>query len=290
MSSRPAHLTPSREYFTGWGASQFDLDAYTKRVGFDGPLRPDLDTLVGLHRAQPTHISFENLDIVLGRGIDISLEALQRKLIHQRRGGYCYEANLLFAAALEAAGFTVTGALARSRIDSDALRPATHAILLVWLDDDAPWLADAGFGGRGLLEPIRVTDGNESTQGSWRFRLDQVDETEWILSTTDADGWKDLYGFTQVPRYPFDFAVANHFTSTHARSPFTGRLVAQRVGEHTRILLVDTELTVLHGSAKSETTTIAAADIPAVLTERLGISLTDAEYAAVVTAVAAKTG
>ena len=76
-----------------------DLDAYLERIGLTG--RP---SLAQLHRAHLTSIPFENLDP--HQGLPVSLEPgdLERKLVTERRGGYCFEQNLLLKAALEALG------------------------------------------------------------------------------------------------------------------------------------------------------------------------------------------
>lgn len=285
MTSRPQHLTPPSELFDGWGSDLLDLDAYRERVEYDNPLSPDLDTLFGLQRAQVTHIPFENLDLVLGRGIAVDVESIQDKLVRRGRGGYCYEVTGLLAAVLERAGFTFTGSLARVRMGTGQLRPTSHANLIVRFEDATRWLVDAGFGDRGILDPIQIVDGNEATQGGWRYRVDRVDEHDWILSTRHRGDWLDLYSFTLQPRYPNDFAVANHFTSTHARSPFTGRLMATAAGEHTRPSVVDTELTLLRADGDDEVTRLAPSELPDLLTKRIGIALSDAELADIVRTV-----
>src|SRR5579862_105740 len=88
-----------------------DLTAYFGRIGFSGPARPapTLDTLRALHLLHPQAIPFENLDVLIGRPVLLDLESIQRKLIANRRGGYCYEHNLLFRSVLEALGFRVRG-------------------------------------------------------------------------------------------------------------------------------------------------------------------------------------
>lgn len=104
-----------------WSGELLDLDAYLARVGYDGPvgedgeLRPDLGTLYAVHRAHTGAITFENLDVLLGRPVELGVKALQDKLVHGRRGGYCYEQNSLLAAALERIGFEVSGRGARNR-------------------------------------------------------------------------------------------------------------------------------------------------------------------------------
>lgn len=280
-------LTPPHDLFDGWNIPALDLAAYRDRVDFHAPLRPDRETLFALCRAQVTHIPFENLDIVLGRELSLDADSLQRKLVQARRGGYCYEDNSLLAAVLAQAGFGVTGNLARVRMGSGQLRPTSHANLLVTLDDGTRWLADVGFGGHGLLEPLPLADGAEATQGGWRFRLDRVESDTWILSRATDEAWLDLYSFTTEARFPIDFAVANHFAATHPRSPFTARLLAQTTGEHERAALIDTELTILRPDEPAETRRLAPAELPEVLDHRFGITLTTPEAADLVRAVTA---
>ena len=72
-----------------WTTDQLDLDAYLNRIGHTGPLTADAATLAALHRAHVAAIPFENLDVLLGRGISVALPDVQRKLVEARRGGYC---------------------------------------------------------------------------------------------------------------------------------------------------------------------------------------------------------
>src|SRR4029434_8767102 len=95
-----------------------------------------------------------NLDILLGRPIKLDVESLERKLIDGRRGGYCFEQNLLFSAVLEQLGFKVTRLMARVRYRTTALLPRTHMAVLVDLADGKKWIADVGFGADGLLLPV----------------------------------------------------------------------------------------------------------------------------------------
>ncbi len=64
-----------------------DLSAYFARIGHDGPTDPSLETLRALHALHPAAIPFEAIDVLLGRGVDISPDAVDAKLIHARRGG-----------------------------------------------------------------------------------------------------------------------------------------------------------------------------------------------------------
>jgi N-hydroxyarylamine O-acetyltransferase len=212
-----------------------DLDAYLARIGMRA--RPGLTEL---HRAHATAIPFENLDP--RRGIPVSLEPedLERKLVHQRRGGYCFEQNLLLKAALEALGAEVEMLLARVRVGRPpgSPRPRTHLVLRVRADG-ADWHADVGFGHGTLLEPIPFGPGEAHEQSGWRFRVIE-DGPELVLQSAQDGQWSDLYGFVPEPVPFIDVETSNWFTSTYPRSPFvTGLIVSAQQSDGTRVSLSD---------------------------------------------------
>jgi hypothetical protein len=77
----------------------FDLNRYLERIGLSS-----YSGLAGLHRAHATSIPFENLDPHGGLHVSLEVRDLQRKLVNDRRGGYCFEQNLLLKAALQELG------------------------------------------------------------------------------------------------------------------------------------------------------------------------------------------
>src|ERR1700675_4133760 len=89
--------------------SNNDLSAYFARISYSGPRESTLVTLRGIVGAHATSIPFENLDVLLGRPILLDPGALLDKLVHRRRGGYCFEHNTLLSGVLEALGFAVDG-------------------------------------------------------------------------------------------------------------------------------------------------------------------------------------
>lgn len=245
-----------------WNIDDLDLDAYLGRIGYDGPRTPAPETLRAVHRAHVTAIPFENLDVVLGRGVPLDLKSLQDKMVTGGRGGYCHEHNLLFAAALERLGFPVTRLLARIRLGGRTHLPRSHAMLLVTAGG-REWLADVGFGGDGLVEPMPFTEGATVSAGPWRWRLGR-DGDLWILHA----GEEQLYGFrTAEPHYPSDFEIANYYVSTSPRSPFVSHVLAQRttIGERIRI---------------DHLTARTAAELRDGLRDRLGITVSEEDAAA----------
>jgi N-hydroxyarylamine O-acetyltransferase len=212
-----------------------DLDAYLERIGYRGPVEPTRGVLDELHLGHVTRIPFENVDILLGRPIRLDLESLQRKLVQGRRGGYCFEHNTLFAAALEAVGFGVTRLGARVRFGARGVTARTHMALLVETDGEGR-LADVGFGGGSILGSLPIEPGPEVDQFGWRFRLVDDDDAR-VVQTRRPGGWIDLYSFTFEPQYPVDDEMANHFASTHPSSPFTRTLTAQLCAPERSLIL-----------------------------------------------------
>ncbi len=156
-----------------------DLDSYLERIRYKGPVRPDLDCLRAVHRHHVQAIPYEDLDVQLGRSLDLDPERIRRKLIIERRGGWCYEMNGLLGWALEEIGFEVTrmtGGVLRSERGDDAY--GNHLVLRVDLDG-ASWIADAGLGDA-LQEPIPLQQG-EHRQNGRSYTLRQLDADTWRL-------------------------------------------------------------------------------------------------------------
>ena len=251
-----------------------DLEPYLARIGYAGDLDPTVETLTALHRAHVLSIPFENLDILLGRPIRLDLESLQAKLVHGRRGGYCFEQNALFAAVLEHLGFEVTRLAARVRMGDDRSTPRTHMVLAVDIAE-ARWLADVGFGGDTLLGPIPFDEDRPVRQEAWTFRLVEEDDDVRVLRGLRPDGWMDLYAFTEEPQLPVDYEVGNHFTSTWPRSPFVNRIVVQRSGLDERWMLIDDVLSVERSDGEERWTVASPEERLSILAERFGLDFPD---------------
>ena len=246
-----------------------DLDAYLERIGLGG--RPSLPEL---HRAHVSSITFENLDPHRGLRVSLGGEDLERKLVAERRGGYCFEQNLLFASALQELGFEVEPMLARVRWGAPpgTVRPRGHLILRVSGDGEV-WHADVGFGAGTLLEPIPFGPGAEHEQSGWRFRV--VAEGEELVLQSVADGqWSDLYAFIPKPVPFVDLETSNWFTCSHPASPFvTGLLLSAQTADGTRTTLSDWgELSLVEQTPhERRVEPVTREQIPALLAERFDL-------------------
>jgi len=247
----------------------FDFDAYAQRIGVDG--RPGLSEI---HRAHIVAIPFENLDPHRGVPVSLDPDALHRKLIDERRGGYCFEHNLLLKSALEALGAEVDLMLARVRVGAPpgTIRPRTHLVLRVRAEG-REWHADVGFGSGTLLEPIPFGPGEVHEQSGWKFRVVPEGE-ELVLQTAGGSGWTDLYGFVPEPVPRIDVETSNWFTSTHPRSPFvTGLIVTRHRRDGTRLSLSNwNELAfVTQTPTGSSTSPVELESVPGLLESEFGL-------------------
>jgi N-hydroxyarylamine O-acetyltransferase len=227
-----------------------DVLAYFDRIGHRGPSTPSLDTLQELHRGHMLAVPFENLDIALGRPIVCDEEAILRKIVTRRRGGFCYELNGAFAALLRELGFKVTLLSARvPREDGSDGPEFDHLALRVDLDE--PWLADVGFGDS-FLQPLRLQPGMEQPQGRRRFRIiDEQDSLQMEMAEAGRS-WKRQYSFSLVPRQLGDFAQMCHYHQTSPESPFTRRRVCSRATGDGRITLAGQRLIITRDREKEE--------------------------------------
>lgn len=247
----------------------FDLPSYLKRIGYTGTPRPDHATLEALHLAHAARIPFENLDVLLGRAIRLDAASLQEKLVAGERGGYCFEQNLLFSAALEAVGFPVRQLAGRVRYRAQRVLPRTHMLLLVEADG-ASWIADVGYGLAGLLLPLPLLSGHDSQQFRWRYRA--VEESgRWLVQMQQNRAWTDLYAFSLEPQEFADFEMANYYVSTHPESRFVQTLTAQLPTPEARYLLRNREFTVDRGGDVETRALADDGELLAILAENFGL-------------------
>ncbi|AUS80729.1 arylamine N-acetyltransferase [Actinoalloteichus sp. AHMU CJ021] len=205
-----------------WHTAELDLDAYLARIG-QPAAEPSPTALAALHEAHVSTIPFENVEPLLGGAPALDLPSITDKLVHRRRGGYCFEHALLFAAALDRLGYSVTRLVAR--VPALDRGPRTHLSLAVRFGHTT-YLAEVGFGA-GVLRPLPLRHGTVVDQGGWPQRITR-EQGMWVLSKKTAEGWESMHALDDTPQLPIDYVVANHYTATHPKSPFTYRLVVMR--------------------------------------------------------------
>jgi len=251
-----------------------DIDAYFKRIGYAGSREPSLDTLRGIHLHHAQVVPFENLDPLLKRPVNLDLPSLERKLVREGRGGYCFEQNVLLDEVLRILGFDLTCLAARVvwNAPEGALRPRTHMLIAVNFKE-GPYLADVGFGGLTLTAPLRLAADIEQETPHELFRLVHVDG-RYIMQALIRDAWKPLYHFDLQPQLLPDYEVANWYVSTHPKSHFTFMLMAALTAPGCRYALANNQLSMHRAGAPSQQRILtSAAELQGVLEDTFRITL-----------------
>ena len=250
----------------------FSAEAYFDRIGWRGPLSPTLDTLTALLRAHMTRIPFENLDVLLGRGVRVDLDSVYAKLVTAKRGGYCFEHSTLLQAALAQIGFAPVAHSARVvMVVPRSAAPRTHMFLTVPLGGRT-FVLDAGFGGHGPLVPVPLVEHQEIREGPDVHRMVRRDG-EWVLETAIKGEMTPLWMSTLEQDSPVDFVMANHFTATWPESPFVQRLMLRALTPDGRVSVMNRDVTVARDGAFEKSQLADRAALRTLLADHFGIDL-----------------
>ena len=251
------------------------MKAYFKRIGYTKTPKVDLETLSELHRLHTYTIPFENLNPFTYHEVLLDEESLEKKLIHDFRGGYCFEQNILFSSILKQIGFKVRwlGARVLWNQPQDLITRRSHMLFLVELEET--YLADVGFGGMTLTTPIKFKTDIEQETTHESFRIKSYSE-DLVLEAQVNGEWKIVYRFDLTTQYLIDYEVANYYLYTNPTSHFRNMLIAARPFEEGRLALSNSQFTTHWRNGKSEKVQLASVEeIKTILKDKFGIRLPD---------------
>lgn len=252
--------------------------AYLNRIGYDGPLTPDAETLRGIVQAHLYAVPFENLDIVpLGRPIRLEPDALFEKIVLNRRGGFCYEVNGFFSLLLQQLGYEVTLVTAQWPAENGALTPIfDHMVLLVRCPGESErWLADVAAGRQSTARPLRLELDVQQFLPESGVTYCFTQEGNYIrLSSLGTDGeWAHVYSFTEIPRQYADFVDRCTYHQTSPDSHFTQAILCSLATPEGRITIAgDRFITTINGD-RQEREIRDEAELRELLRAHFGIDL-----------------
>ena len=244
------------------------LPRYLARIGYAGPVAPTLEVLAALQAAHIAAIPFEAIDALTGAGVDIGADAVDAKLIGQRRGGYCFEQNGLFLRVLQAIGFEAEGLLGRVRwmLAEDAPATArTHMVVQVMLDGRL-WLADVGFGAAVPPAPLAMDSEDAQPTSHESYRIVRHGDV-WQVAALIESEWRTLYRLDPVSPPAVDYEIGNWYTSAHPASHFRHQLIAARTTAEARYGLRDNRLTTRLTDGRVDRRYLTADEIERALSE-----------------------
>ncbi|MBA2527250.1 MAG: arylamine N-acetyltransferase [Pyrinomonadaceae bacterium] len=249
-----------------------DINAYLRRINYQGSLAPTAQTLRELHVAHLLSVPFENLSIHAGQPIVLADDALFAKIVDRRRGGFCYELNGLFAALLRALGFDVTMLSAGVANAEGGYGPNfDHMTLMVLLEER--WLVDVGFGDS-FREPLLLDERGEQAQAARSYRIVPDGANLILVRREDGGEWKPQYSFTLEPHQFTDYAEMCRYHQTSSQSHFTRARVCTRATPGGRMTLSEMRLiTTTEGGERRERVLADEREYAKALREHFGISM-----------------
>jgi N-hydroxyarylamine O-acetyltransferase len=268
----------------------FDRNAWFKRIGYAGPATPTLETLNRLIFAHAHAISYETLDIMLGRPPRLDVPTLQNKMIAGGRGGYCFEQNMLFRAGLRSLGYKITSLQGRvvRGLAIDAPRPAIHMLLKVELPEGT-YLADVGFGNLAPTCALKLAPQIEQETPHEVMRFIDVGG-ELTLQARLKHDWQHIYRVIPYPRYDGEYEITNWYTATHPETPYQGNVIVARPGPNrTRITMYNGRVTIRDADGHAEKRWLTAEkEFRDVLRGEFGLNISDQEIAQCIAVMNAK--
>lgn len=214
--------------------NQMNFDLYLHRLGYDSPPPPTLETLRELQLRHVCRFTFESLSTLLQVAVPIDLASVERKILHQGRGGYCYELNQVFLVLLQYLGYEVRGITGRVVMGGpeDELTARSHRLTLLHLDGQR-YIVDVGFGGMVPTAPLLLDTEQEQATPHEPYRITER-EGSYTLRAKVADEWRAMYVFDLQVQGDVDYEMGNWYVSTHPDSLFLGQLKVARIGAGVR--------------------------------------------------------
>lgn len=262
------------------------VEGYLHRLGIferPEPCTEALDYLVFLHQKT---IPFETYTVnVLGEVPSLALECLYRKIVAQRKGGYCFELNKLFEALLAGLGFEARPVLCRA-VERTGRSPINHRGIVVSLGG-LDYFVDVGYGGpmpAGALllrhEATQEIQGDvfipRQVDGSW-WAVDRITKSKADFFDDDIPARRQTeLELCMVEVEDFDFNLLNIALSQQG-DIFRDNLLANLRTENGYRALVDFTFTIREDGRKTVKELMSADEQVAVLRDYFGVDYRFAE-------------
>ncbi len=228
-----------------------NLKKYLERIEYGDYLAVTNEVLLKLHQQHVYQVPFENLDVYLKRHFDLELEKVYQKVVTHKRGGFCYELNLLFNWLLNEIGFSSRIIAARIYDEQGTLGPPFDH-MSVYVKTNKAFLADVGYGDL-FVVPLEIKSGIQY-DGQNYFRIDKINENDYLLSIS-ADGlvFQKRYLFNLDIVHSKDFNSICFGKQTNPNSHFVKNLVCTKPTQSGRITIFNEKLIEKNNRQKTET-------------------------------------
>ena len=228
-----------------------NIQNYLERLKIEKVSQPDLDNLKKLHRNHLYNIPFENMDIHYNKKVILDFDLLEKKILTNNRGGFCYELNGLFYKLLTELDYNVK--MISAGVYNNEGMPGTdydHMALIVKINDDE-FLIDVGFGDN-FLTPLKFETDIIQKDDAGFFKIIKEGDRYKLKRSSDGKNFKDEYLFSVQEEKLSNFNERCTYQQTSPESHFTQKRICSKATENGRITLSDLRIIINEKGIKSE--------------------------------------
>ncbi|HHO5062397.1 TPA: arylamine N-acetyltransferase [Staphylococcus aureus] len=226
------------------------------KVDNSGIDEPTLEALDYYTKHYMLTVPFENIDVQNKVKISVSIDDIYDKIVHQNRGGYCYEMNHLFQSYLKEKGFDVRIVSATIHTPTGGRsRPGSHVSLVVCIDD-IDYVADVGFGDLPThVMPITTMENTqiiEDESGKFRAIFQSEVQNSFFVQKWDNNQWNTKYEASLSSKSIQDFSENIEYNQSNPNSIFVKRLIITMPKSYGRVTMSQNYLTITKNGKKKK--------------------------------------
>lgn len=223
-----------------------EITEYLSRIKLDD-CNNNLEGLTKLQEHHMENIPFENLDVVIGRKIELDYSNLFEKIIKNERGGYCFELNILFSNLLKSLGFTPKPVLGRVWLrNPEETPPRNHLAHIIDIQGKL-YVTDVGFGGLTTRIPLEINETSEINDKDGIIRILPFGDNQFMIQRQIDNEWSNQYSFENVDISEEDIQISNYYMSTNPKSHFINDNFIGKFTENGRIGLYNNQMSTRKG-------------------------------------------
>ncbi|MFT6866959.1 MAG: N-hydroxyarylamine O-acetyltransferase [Cyclobacteriaceae bacterium] len=217
-----------------------NVSPYLERLGLSIGLH-DIAFLKKIHKAHLLHIPFENLDIHYGKKIILDINQIYKKIILEKRGGFCYELNGLIYHLLSNLGYECSLISARVKRNEGWGAAFDHMLVMVELNNEK-WLVDVGYGSL-FVEPKKLVLNTPQLDYNNYYKFETDVDENWILKKSrDNSVYSTIYRFDLQAHELIEFLPMCNYHQESDKSTFTQNKLITQLFSNGRITLTDRKL------------------------------------------------
>ena len=247
---------------------------YFRRIGIEETRETSLpatfESLKLLQKQHLLNIPFENLDIHWRRPIILDAEKFYRKIVEEKRGGFCYELNGLFCNLLREIGFQSRMISARVAGGENGFGEEYDHLAILTEIGGEEFLVDVGFGSF-TAAPLKFVSDLEQPDENGVFLIRKFDAHYFEVAKKDAGEWKSEYIFKASRRDLPEFDGMCRFHQTSPESHFTRGRVCSLMTNKGRKTLTDKKFIETGNAERKEVDVNSEAEFNEILEREFGI-------------------